>query len=37
VIITIIAIVVVQSLAKLAQKESEFSAKLGFAKKPPES
>jgi Family of unknown function (DUF5654) len=37
VIITIIAIVVVQALAKLAEKEAELGSKLGFAKKPPES
>jgi Family of unknown function (DUF5654) len=33
VIITIIAIVVVQSLAKLAQKEAELTATLPFGKK----
>jgi type III secretory pathway component EscV len=37
VIITIIAIVVVRALAKLAEKEAELSARLGLAKKPPES
>lgn len=36
VIITIIAIVVVQSLAKLAEKETALTAKLPFSKKPPE-
>jgi hypothetical protein len=34
VIVTILAIVVVQSLAKLAQKEAELTAKLPFTKKP---
>jgi hypothetical protein len=34
VIITIIAIVVVQSLAKLAEKEAALTAKLPFSKKP---
>jgi uncharacterized membrane protein len=33
IIITIVAIVVVQTLAKLAQKEAEFTAKLPFVKK----
>jgi hypothetical protein len=33
VIVTILAIVVVQSLAKLAQKEAELTAKLPFGKK----
>jgi Family of unknown function (DUF5654) len=36
VIVTIIAIVVVQSLARLAQKEAELTAKLPFSKKPQE-
>ena len=36
VIITIVAIVVIQSLAKLAEKEATISAKLPFAKKPQE-
>ena len=36
VIITIIAILVVQSLAKLAQKEAELHAKLPFVRKPQE-
>jgi hypothetical protein len=36
VIVTIIAIVVVQSLAKLAQKEADLTAKLPFSKKPQE-
>ena len=36
VIVTILAIVVVQSLAKLAQKEAELTAKLPFSKKPQE-
>ena len=36
VIITIIAIVVVQSLAKLAEKEAALTAKLPFSKKPQE-
>jgi hypothetical protein len=34
VIVTILAIVVVQSLAKLAEKESQMTAKLPFVKKP---
>jgi hypothetical protein len=33
VIVTILAIVVVQSLAKLAQREAELTAKLPFGKK----
>jgi Na+/H+-dicarboxylate symporter len=33
VIVTIVAIVVVQSLAKLAEKEAELSAKLPFVKR----
>jgi hypothetical protein len=36
VIITIIAIVVVQSLAKLAEKEAALTTKLPFSKKPQE-
>ncbi|HEY6486550.1 MAG TPA: DUF5654 family protein [Candidatus Cybelea sp.] len=36
VVITIIAIVVVQSLAKLAEKEAALTAKLPFSKKPQE-
>ncbi|HEY4433098.1 MAG TPA: DUF5654 family protein [Candidatus Cybelea sp.] len=36
VVITIIAIVVVQSLAKLAEKEATLTAKLPFSKKPQE-
>ena len=36
VLVTILAIVVVQSLAKLAAREAEFSSKLPFAKRPPE-
>jgi len=36
VIITIVAIVVVQSLAKLAEKEAALTAKLPFSKKPQE-
>jgi hypothetical protein len=35
-IVTILAIVVVQTLAKLAEKESQLTAKLPFAKKPQE-
>lgn len=34
VLVTILAIVVIQGLAKLAEKESALSAKLPFAKKP---
>ena len=37
VLVTILAIVVVQSLAKLAAREGELSSKLPFAKRPPES
>jgi Family of unknown function (DUF5654) len=37
VLVTILAIVVVQSLAKLAEKEATLSSKLPFAKRPPES
>jgi uncharacterized membrane protein len=36
VIITVVAIVVVQSLAKLAEKEALLTAKLPFVKKPEE-
>ncbi len=36
VLVTILAIVVIQSLAKLAEKESQLSAKLPFGKKPQE-
>jgi hypothetical protein len=36
VLVTILAIVVIQSLAKLAEKESQLSAKLPFVKKPQE-
>jgi hypothetical protein len=36
VIVTIVAIVVVQSLAKLAEKESQLTAKLPFVKKTEE-
>ena len=36
VLVTILAIVVVQSLAKLAEKEAELTAKLPFGKKPSE-
>ena len=36
VIITIVAILVVQSLAKLAEKEADLRSKLPFAKKPQE-
>jgi hypothetical protein len=36
VIITVVAIVVVQSLAKLAEKESQLTAKMPFVKKPEE-
>ncbi len=36
VIVTILAIVVVQSLAKLAEREAELTAKLPFGKRPPE-
>jgi hypothetical protein len=35
-IVTILAIVVVQTLAKLAEKEAQLTAKLPFAKKPQE-
>jgi hypothetical protein len=36
VLVTILAIVVVQSLAKLAEKQAALAAKLPFAKKPQE-
>ncbi len=36
VLVTILAIVVIQSLAKLAEKEAQVSAKLPFGKKPQE-
>jgi Family of unknown function (DUF5654) len=36
VLITILAIVVIQALGKLAEKQAELSARLPFAKKPPE-
>ena len=36
VIITIVAILVVQALAKLAEKEAQLTAKLPFGKKPVE-
>ncbi len=36
VLVTILAIVVIQSLAKLAEKEAVLSAKLPFGKKPQE-
>jgi len=36
VLVTILAIVVIQSLAKLAEKESLLKAKLPFGKKPQE-
>lgn len=36
VIITIVAILVVQTLAKLAEKEAALGERLGFVKKPPE-
>lgn len=35
-IVTILAIVVVQTLAKLAEKQAELTAKLSFGKKPQE-
>jgi hypothetical protein len=37
VLVTVIAIVVVRSLGKLAEKEAEFTAKLPFSKKPESS
>jgi hypothetical protein len=36
VLVTILAIVVIQSLAKLAEKEAQVTAKLPFGKKPQE-
>jgi Zn-dependent protease with chaperone function len=36
VLVTILAIVVVQTLAKLAEKEADLTAKLPFGKKPSE-
>jgi Family of unknown function (DUF5654) len=36
VIITIVAIAVIQALAKLAEKEAQVTAKLSIGKKPPE-
>ncbi|HEY6325751.1 MAG TPA: DUF5654 family protein [Candidatus Cybelea sp.] len=36
IIITIVAILVIQSLGKLAEKEAALTAKLPFHKKPPE-
>ncbi|MGA8574409.1 MAG: DUF5654 family protein [Candidatus Cybelea sp.] len=36
VLITIVAIVIVQALAKLAEKESQLTSKLPFVKKPAE-
>jgi Family of unknown function (DUF5654) len=36
VVVTILAIVVVQALAKFAEKEAQLTAKLPFAKRPPE-
>jgi hypothetical protein len=36
VIVTILAIVVVQALAKLAEREAQLTAKLPFGKKPVE-
>lgn len=36
VLVTVLAIVVMQGLARLAQKEAELTAKLPFAKKPSE-
>jgi Family of unknown function (DUF5654) len=36
VLVTILAIVVVQTLAKLAEREAALTAKLPFAKKPSE-
>ncbi len=37
IIVTILAIVIVQSLAKLAEREAQLTAKLPFVKKPQES
>ena len=36
VIITVIAILVVQALARLAEREAELTTRLGLARKPPE-
>ncbi len=36
VLVTILAIIVVQSLARLAEKEATLTAKLPFIKRPPE-
>ncbi|MBV8067291.1 MAG: hypothetical protein JO113_04880 [Candidatus Eremiobacteraeota bacterium] len=36
VIVTILGIVVIQSLGKLSEREAEFRSKLPFVKKPPE-
>ena len=36
VLVTVIAIVVIQSLAKLAEKQADLVARLPFAKRPPE-
>ncbi len=36
VLVTILAIIVIQSLARLAEKEAQVSAKLPFGKKPQE-
>jgi hypothetical protein len=36
VLITVIAIVVIQSLGKLAERQAELAARLPFAKKPQE-
>jgi Zn-dependent protease with chaperone function len=36
ILVTILAIVVVQSLAKLAEKQADLAAKLPFSKKPQE-
>ena len=35
-VITVVAVVVVQGLGKLAEKEAELTARLPFAKKPQE-
>ena len=36
IVVTILAIVVVQTLAKLGEREAELAAKLPFSKRPPE-
>ncbi len=36
-LVTIVAIVVVQALAKLAEKESQLTSRLPFVKRPPET